>query len=137
MNSPDTRLPDASGPPPPARPQIIIPKLDLIPAVLTALPQWVLWKHELRKDGKWAKVPYQVDGRRAKTDDPSIWNTFDAVRCAYQQGGWSGIGLCRAGNQVFAELDGCFTSTGGWAQWGWDGPQPKQIYDRFAARCYT
>ena len=35
-----------------------------------------MWNHE-RRNGKWTKVPYRVDGRtKARSDDPRTWGTF-------------------------------------------------------------
>ncbi|HEV2202414.1 MAG TPA: hypothetical protein VGR73_21560 [Bryobacteraceae bacterium] len=45
---------------------------------------WVAWRYEWRdgaegRDGKWTKVPYQVNGRRASSTDPQTWATFEEV----------------------------------------------------------
>jgi len=40
-----------------------------IPEALRRVPQWVLWKYELR-DGRITKVPYTVFGTRASVNDP-------------------------------------------------------------------
>lgn len=62
---------------------------DAIPIELRARPQWVVWKHERRKGGKWTKVPYRVDARTpASTTDPRTWGTFEQAiaRAAEAQG---------------------------------------------------
>jgi hypothetical protein len=41
--------------------------------------RWVNWRREVVK-GKETKVPYQPNGRRAKTNDPSTWSTY--AECA-------------------------------------------------------
>jgi len=56
---------------------------DSIPQVLKDQKQWALWKKETRK-GKPAKVPYQPDGKRAKSNDASTWCTFAAALAAFQ-----------------------------------------------------
>jgi hypothetical protein len=40
--------------------------------------RWVNWRYVM-KDGKETKVPYQVNGRRADSTDPSTWSTYDEV----------------------------------------------------------
>ena len=52
--------------------------IDTVPAELKALHQWVLLKEELR-NGKPTKIPYQVDGNRAKANDPNTWTNFQTV----------------------------------------------------------
>ena len=72
-----------------------------IPQELIALPQWVIWKPELR-DGKWTKVPYCPGDplRKAKTNDPSTWGTYqEAIKAASESDGTFGIGF------VFTEDD--------------------------------
>jgi putative DNA primase/helicase len=54
--------------------------------------RWVMWKYILR-DGRWTKVPFQVSGLPAKSDDPSTWTTFAHVCIAYQTGRFDGIGF--------------------------------------------
>jgi putative DNA primase/helicase len=54
-----------------------------IPAELKSLPQWCVWKRETR-GSKLEKVPYQVTGEKAKSNDPSTWTTFDVALAAYQ-----------------------------------------------------
>src|SRR5439155_14213841 len=45
-----------------------------LPDDLTELDQWVLWRYE-----RGTKVPYQVNGRRASSADPSTWASFEAA----------------------------------------------------------
>jgi hypothetical protein len=45
--------------------------------------RWVLWRYATR-DGKKTKVPYQVNGRMAKVNDPSTWATYATVQKAFQ-----------------------------------------------------
>lgn len=61
-----------------------------VPAELKALHQWVLLKEELR-NGKPTKIPYQVDGNRAKANDPNTWTDFQTV-CNHRDQG-SDIGF--------------------------------------------
>ena len=52
--------------------------INNIPAVMRELDHWVLWKRQLI-DGQWKKVPYQINGKRAKSNDPSTWTSFSNV----------------------------------------------------------
>jgi hypothetical protein len=51
----------------------------MIPAELTALPQWV--GHDLipKPDGKLNKPPYSPHGGMASSTDPATWGTYDQV----------------------------------------------------------
>ena len=54
------------------------------------------------------QVPYQTNREwKARSTDPSTWNTFDAVRTAYQRGGFDGVGFVLSANDpfVFVDLD--------------------------------
>lgn len=72
-----------------------------IPAKLTARDQWVCWRKETR-EGKPTKVPYQTDGRKADTTDPTTWTTFEAVCTA---SGFDGIGYVLSADDPFAGVD--------------------------------
>jgi hypothetical protein len=67
--------------------------VSFAPEAMKARPQWVLWRYE---DGD-RKVPYQVNGRRAKTNDPATWSSFNEAHTAGEQLGF-----------VFAPDDGLF-----------------------------
>ena len=47
---------------------------EAIPLDLRERPQWVVWRYELREDGKRTKVPYRPSGRdrRASVTDPAL-----------------------------------------------------------------
>ncbi len=72
--------------------------------------RWVLWKF-LQKPGKDKpdKVPFQVDGRMARTNDPTTWSTQS--ECAAVASGFDGIGLVLGevgGVSVWGvDIDGC------------------------------
>jgi hypothetical protein len=67
----------------PSPPNYIRPNFDRMPAELTGLRNWVLWV-PVWKGSKWTKVPIQVSGYGASTTNPAHWNSFDAVRQAYE-----------------------------------------------------
>jgi len=75
-----------------------------IPAELRERPQWVCARSELR-DGRWTKVPYQVSGAKAATDDPSTWGSFADIMAAYDAGGWDGIGYVFAADDPYVGVD--------------------------------
>ena len=57
---------------PPPRPTAMPINLDGIPPCLKERPQWVLWRYELDAERQdWAKIPRQLNGRKAKANDPN------------------------------------------------------------------
>jgi hypothetical protein len=88
-----------------------------IPAELQALPQWVVWKIVMR-NGDATKLPYQIDGSPAKSNDPSTWSTFDKAVAASPE--YSGIGFVFSESDPYCgvDLDGCRDpETGKVAEW--------------------
>jgi putative DNA primase/helicase len=88
------------------------------------------WRFEER-NGKPTKVPYQVNGNRAKSDDPQTWNTFEAVTDAWTKAPrqYQGIGFVFADADPFAgiDLDDCCMDQGGALK-----PWARPIIERFA-----
>ena len=72
--------------------------------------RWVLWKF-IQKPGKPKpdKVPFQVNGKMARTNDPSTWSTY--AECEAVVSGFDGIGLVLGnvdGVPVWGvDIDGC------------------------------
>jgi putative DNA primase/helicase len=98
---------------------------DAIPSELKALLRWVLWRYgKPRKDGKREKRPLRPNGRAAKTNEPSTWSAFDAVKATFEGsriGTFDGIGfvLSREDGLVGVDLDDCIGDDGTiipWAQ---------------------
>ncbi len=91
---------------------------DNIPAELKVLTQWCAWRYDPEK----GKVPYQVNGVKAKPNTPSTWTTFDNVAQAFGRGGFDGIGFMFSANDPYCgiDLDGCRNPETGviseWAQ---------------------
>jgi primase-polymerase (primpol)-like protein len=79
-----------------------------IPAALKRRRQWVLWKTVLR-GGKPTKVPFQPNGREARSNDPETWAPFPKVVSAYGRGGYDGIGYVFSFYDPYVgiDLDGC------------------------------
>lgn len=83
---------------------------------LKAQRRWVLWRLETR-DGKTTKVPYQRNGRKASSDDPTTWASYADVEALASQ--YSGVGVVLGtvdGVSVWGvDLDACCdASTGEW-----------------------
>jgi putative DNA primase/helicase len=55
----------------------------------------------VERDGKVTKPPFQPNGRPASHSDPSTWSSFDAVRRAYDRGGWGAVGFVLDGKPHF------------------------------------
>ncbi len=84
-----------------------------IPQEMKQHPNWVLWK-KILIDGqeKVDKVPYQIDGKYAKVNDPTTWTNFDNAVTAYQANPkvFAGIGYIFDNPNdtlVFVDLDHC------------------------------
>ncbi len=96
---------------------------DNIPSALRARPQWVTWRYE-RRDGKETKVLYRIDGKRAKSNDPATWTTYENATAALNNGGgFAGVGYVFAADDPFVgvDLDGCRdAATGEIAKWAQD-----------------
>jgi hypothetical protein len=94
------------------KPQTLCGDLHHLPAALAPLielPHWVLWRFEL-VDGKWTKVPYQANGRKAKNNDPKTWNSYDVVikAVANGDGKYDGIGFNHLSSNIAAfDIDHC------------------------------
>ncbi len=86
--------------PPPPRP-------TGIPQELAERPQWVLWKHDRLKNGKYTKVPYQAakSWLKAESDNPSTWGSLDDAWNAYLEGGFDGIGYMFAADDPYFGVD--------------------------------
>lgn len=74
-------------------------RFDGIPNELRERPQWLAWRSE-RRNGKLTKIPYAIDGKRARTTDPQTWTTLEQAVQAYRNNTYDGIGF------VFAPDDG-------------------------------
>lgn len=67
-----------------------------IPLELQQLKQWVVHKN---------KVPYQVNGNSAKSNDPNTWDTFENVVQAARSGRYSGIGFMFSKDDEYVGID--------------------------------
>ena len=101
-----------------------------VPSELKALPQWVLWKAEMRK-GKQTKIPKQSTGGNASSNDPDTWTTYSDVLQAEQAGMFDGIGFVFTERDRYTgiDLDNCIRD-GELLDWA------KEIIDRFKSIAY-
>jgi primase-polymerase (primpol)-like protein len=92
---------------------VTVANVEAIPLELKAQRRWVPWQYEDRLDArtgelKKTKVPYQIDGRKARSNDARTWTTFGAVYAAVSGGEWDGIGFQLDGSDYTAwDLDRC------------------------------
>ncbi|GIN74003.1 hypothetical protein J14TS2_44780 [Bacillus sp. J14TS2] len=75
-----------------------------IPNDLKRLAQWIVWKTEKRKD-KFTKVPYQVNGEEAQSNNRRTWSTFPTAVKAYQIGDYDGIGFVFSRQDPYIGID--------------------------------
>jgi replicative DNA helicase len=93
--------------------------IENIPIPMRLRNHWVLWKFEKRND-KPTKLPYQVSGALAESNNDQTWCDFASVERRYQKGGYDGIGFMFAkdGGLCGVDLDGCRdAATGKVAEW--------------------
>ena len=100
-----------------------------VPDDLSERDQWLLWRYETR-NGKSAKIPYQVSGRLASSTDPRTWETFEAVFNAWSKAPkrYGGLGsvFCREDPFCGVDLDDSLDELGNVKPWA------QGIVERFA-----
>jgi putative DNA primase/helicase len=78
-----------------------------IPFAMQTAPRFVLWRYEQSKTGKQTKVPYSDVGKRAATNKPHTWDTFNGA--LYKLAGtgkyFSGIGFVLGNGITGIDLD--------------------------------
>ena len=114
---------------------------EKLPQEFMALPQWVCWRYEERKNSKGEtrktkvlKTPsafsYNGQPRNAKSDDPNTWRTFHQAVEAYRQhsNAYNGIGFVPKPEQsyVLIDIDDCISENG-------ISPNAQQILERFGS----
>jgi len=84
-----------------------------IPGELRDLRQWVVWHYAARNGDKPTKVPYQPNGKPAKSNDAATWASFAECRRAYETDRkWSGVGLMLADDLAGLDADNCIDDQG-------------------------
>lgn len=82
---------------------------DNIPVEMKSMPHWVCWRMGARGSGKPTKQPFQaLNGKMAKSDDPSTWCTFDQAVIGMQRYSMAGIGFMFGGSGLVGiDVDDC------------------------------
>jgi putative DNA primase/helicase len=75
-----------------------------IPNELKNTPHWILWRSE-KRDGKPTKVPYQITGEMAQSNNKRTWSTFPTVIKFFEQGEYDGIGFMFSKDDPFIGID--------------------------------
>ncbi|WP_374989118.1 phage/plasmid primase, P4 family [Priestia megaterium] len=75
-----------------------------IPNELKNTPHWILWRSE-KRDGKPTKVPYQINGELAQSNNKRTWSTFPTIIKFYEQGEYDGIGFMFSKDDPFVGVD--------------------------------
>src|SRR5262245_1246202 len=91
---------------------------ERVPLALQEHDQWLVWDLIERPGDKPTKLPKQVDGSNAKSNDRSTWTTFDNA-CLHADR-ITGIGFVFSKDDPFCgiDLDGCRNpDTGRVAEW--------------------
>jgi putative DNA primase/helicase len=85
-----------------------------LPALLElqAHPQWVCWRREERQ-GRFTKVPYNArTGKRAASDTPATWSSYDQAVRALRTGTYHGLGYVFHRDYTGIDLDHCVNPDG-------------------------
>lgn len=77
---------------------------NAIPNELKRIPQWIVWKKEER-EGKFTKVPYQVNGEMAQSNNRRSWSTFNTAVHYFNTGGYDGIGFMFSKDDPYIGID--------------------------------
>lgn len=99
----------------PPKPIARSPIIENIPDELKTKPQWVLWRYDFVKT-KWQKVPYQLTGCPAKSNDATTWSTFDRIWLQFlrikarksKHVDFDGIGFMFNNDYIGIDIDDCF-----------------------------
>ena len=98
----------------------LLVNVDLIPGEMKVFKNWVLWKLEKKKDKtgkveidsktgkpKLTKVPYQKNGKHARTNDPDTWDSYNYIKMAFIKRGdiFTGIGFVMSEDVGFVGID--------------------------------
>jgi hypothetical protein len=113
----------------PAKPVTIRVRAASVPASMKATGRWVCWRWECR-DADWTKVPIDPKtGRRAKSNDPGTWGSFDAACRRYERrcesGAIDGIGFMLGDGWCGVDADRCI------GDGGEVSPMAAEIVQRF------
>lgn len=79
-------------------------KFNNIPTELKNTPHWILWRSE-KREGKPTKVPYQINGEMAQSNNKRSWSTFPTIIKFFEKGGYDGIGFMFSKDDPFIGID--------------------------------
>ena len=89
---------------------------DGIPQGLRTIPRWVVWRYDKKTKStgevSWTKVPFQGNGVRASTTNPSTWCSYEHALNALKLGNFDGIGLVLGEDVHGIDLDDCINEEG-------------------------
>ena len=90
---------------------------DHVPTIIKSTPQWILWRME---NGN--KIPKQVNGSNARTNDHSTFSTFDQALKAFSEDDgskFSGLAFVISDSDNFSgvDLDNCLDESGNPKPW--------------------
>lgn len=88
------------------------------PQAMREADRWVVWKY-VHRGGKPTKIPYQVNGRPAKSNDETTWSRYDEAEAAVSQGDYSGLGFMLGDGWAGVDFDNVIE----------DGEVPKWVDD--------
>lgn len=77
-----------------------------IPPLLKNQNRWCVWSYQYSVDGKKTKVPYQINGAKASTSNPSTWNNLNSVIKNIEK--FDGIGFIVGAGFIGIDFDDCF-----------------------------
>lgn len=80
---------------------------DNVPQELRNLPQWVLWKYEIDKDGKKTKILKRANNPKvnASSTKSSTWDTFNRAMISYKANQVDGIGFVTTAEDGIVGID--------------------------------
>ncbi|WP_427108648.1 DUF927 domain-containing protein [Lysinibacillus xylanilyticus] len=92
-----------------ALPEIKTDSYNDIPVELKRLNNWIVWRLESRK-GKNTKVPYNVNGIEARSNDANTWSPFADAVTAARTGRYDGIGFMfsQQDQYIGIDIDKCY-----------------------------
>lgn len=94
----------------PANSKFAAPCMAKIPHALKEIPRWLLWRAEGGQGEKPRKVPYDPSmlNSRASSTDENTWGSFDLAEAAFDEGGYTGIGVVLNGDGLVGiDMDNC------------------------------
>lgn len=87
------------------KPERLKIKTENIPIELIERNNWILWKWILREN-KWTKPLYQINGKNAKSDDPSTWTDYHtAYETLNSVDDFDGIGFVISDGSGYTGID--------------------------------